>query len=74
MLLHARSPLLHDQMIEAELIENHETPFPVVRTTGGLRLTLSYALETYEVVEASAKERATLALVGVVIPRGPAAS
>jgi hypothetical protein len=74
MLLHARSPLLHDQMIEVVLIEDPETPTPVVRTPDGLCLVLAHVLETYEVVAASAQERAALKSVGVVVREGPAAN
>jgi hypothetical protein len=64
MLLHARSPLLRDQMIEAELVDDATAPGPVIRTANGLCLTLAAALDTYDVVHASPQERAVLATLG----------
>lgn len=74
MLLHAQSPLLHDQMIEVVLVEDLEAQAPVVRTPDGLCLVLAHVLETYEVVAASAQERAALKSLGIVVRQGPAAS
>jgi hypothetical protein len=74
MLLHARSPLSHDQMIEVELVDDGEAPAPVVRTPDGLCLVLAHVLETYEVVAGSARERATLKSLGIPVPTGPAAN
>jgi hypothetical protein len=74
MLLHARSPLLRDQMVEVELVNDDDPPGPFVRFAGGLCLTLSSALDTYEVIDASHQERAILALARVVIPPGQTAS
>jgi hypothetical protein len=57
--LKVRSPLGHDQRIEVGLVEDPDAPGPVVRTAAGLRLTLANALDTYDVVYASADERAS---------------
>ena len=48
MLLHARSPLSHVQMIEVELVDDGEAPAPVVRTPDGLCLVLAHVLEQVE--------------------------
>ena len=74
MLLHARSPLLLDQMIEVALVEDPEAQAPVVRTPDGLCLVLAHVLDTYEVVAASAQERATLKSLGILVRTGPAAN
>ena len=74
MLIHARSPLLHAQMVGAELVVDDDAPVPFVRIVGGLCMTLAHALETHEVFEASAEERATLASLGVAVRPSPAAS
>jgi hypothetical protein len=63
MRLHARSPLLRDQLLEATLAED-DAPGPVLRTPAGLCMTVEAALATYDVIDASGEERRILARCG----------
>jgi len=60
MRLHARSPLLTDQVLDVTFVEDKTCPHPVVRTANGLNLTLDAALTNYDVISASPEERRIL--------------
>ena len=60
MILHARSDALAGQSLTVELVNDPALPGPAVRTADGLALSLAAALDTYDVIEASAEERAVL--------------
>ena len=64
MRLHARSPLLTDQVLDVVFAEDKTSPRPVLRTTNGLRMTLDAALINYDVISASPEERRILARCG----------
>jgi len=63
MKLHARSPLLHDLVLEVELAAA-DAPGPVLRTPAGLCTTIEAALVNYDVIDASGDERRILAWCG----------
>ena len=63
MRLHARSPLLPDQVLEVRIVRG-DAPGPVLRTWRGLNLTIEAALVNYDVIEASAEECRVLARCG----------
>ena len=62
--LHAGSPLLTDQVLDAVFVEDKTCPYPVLRTGNGLQMTLEAALTNYEVIGASPEERRLLARWG----------
>lgn len=64
MRLHARSPLLTDQVLDVIFVEDKTCPHLVIRTRNGLNLTLHAALTNYEVIDASPEERRILAQAG----------
>jgi hypothetical protein len=64
MRLHARSPLLNDQVLDVEFVEDSTCPHPVVRIANGLNLTLDAALTNYDASSASPDERRNLARSG----------
>jgi hypothetical protein len=63
MKLHARSPLFHDLVLDVELVDD-DAPGPVLRTSGGLYMTVQTALAIYDVIDASNEERRILARHG----------
>jgi hypothetical protein len=64
MRLHARSPLLTEQVLDVVFVEDRTCPHPVIRTANGLSMTLPAALANYDVISASAEERRVLAQAG----------
>ena len=64
MQLHARSPLLTEQVLDAVFVEDKTCPHPVVRTASGLHMTLEAALTNYDLIGASPEERRILARRG----------
>jgi len=63
MKLHARSPLLHDLVLQVELAAD-DALGPVLRTPAGLCMTIEAALVNYDVIDASGDERRILARCG----------
>jgi hypothetical protein len=64
MRLHARSPLLTDQLLDVTFVEDRTCPHPVLRTANGLNMTLAAALTNYDVIGASPEEQRILARAG----------
>jgi hypothetical protein len=64
MLLHARSRLLTNQILEAQFVEDRSAPRPFLKTASGPHLTLDAAVQNYDVIEASPLERKVLERCG----------